>query len=91
MFPKNGYIGGQVGVLAGHDEGAAAGGRIASLIKTAKLNCIELYARLKTALGAIAAVDLNNRSMTCYPGSSSLRQAETRVPRSHRLRKIDLV
>ena len=31
-------------LFAGHDEGAAAWGRIASLIQTAKLNGVEPYA-----------------------------------------------
>ncbi|WP_353621972.1 MULTISPECIES: transposase domain-containing protein [unclassified Labrenzia] len=35
---------------AGHDEG----GRIASLIETAKINGVELFAYLKTPLKAIA-------------------------------------
>ena len=42
-------------LFAGHDEGAAAWGRIASLIETAKLNRVEPYAWLKATLEAIAA------------------------------------
>ena len=42
-------------LFAGHDEGAAAWGRIASLIETAKLNGVEPYAYLKATLEAIAA------------------------------------
>ena len=42
-------------LFAGHDEGAAAWARIASLIETAKLNGIEPYAWLKATLEAIAA------------------------------------
>ena len=42
-------------LFAGHDEGAAAWGRIASLIETAKLNGVEPYAWLKATLEAIAA------------------------------------
>ena len=42
-------------LLAGHDEGAAAWGRIASLIETAKMNGVEPYAYLKATLEAIAA------------------------------------
>ena len=42
-------------LFAGHDEGVAAWGRIASLIETAKLNGIEPYAYLKATLKAIAA------------------------------------
>ena len=39
----------------GHDEGAAAWGRVASLIETAKMNGVEPYAYLKATLEAIAA------------------------------------
>ena len=42
-------------LFAGHDEGAAAWGRIASLIATAKMNGVEPLAYLKTVLEAIAA------------------------------------
>ena len=42
-------------LFAGHDEGAAAWGRIASLIETAKMNAVEPYAYLKATLEAIAA------------------------------------
>ena len=42
-------------LFAGHDEGAAAWGRIASLIETAKMNGVEPYAYLKATLEAIAA------------------------------------
>ena len=42
-------------LFAGHDEGAAAWGRMASLIETAKLNGVEPYAYLKATLEAIAA------------------------------------
>ena len=48
-------------LFAGHDEGAAAWGRIASLIETAKLNRIEPYAWLKATLEAIAAGHPNSR------------------------------
>ena len=41
-------------LFAGHDEGAAAWGRIASLIETAKMNRVEPYAYLKATLEAIA-------------------------------------
>ena len=41
-------------LFAGHDEGAAAWGRIATLIETAKMNGVEPYAYLKTTLEAIA-------------------------------------
>ncbi len=42
-------------LFAGHDEGATAWGRIASLIETAKLNGVEPYAYLKATLKAIAS------------------------------------
>ncbi len=42
-------------LFAGHDEGAAAWGRIASLVETAKLNGVEPYAYLKATLKAIAS------------------------------------
>ena len=48
-------------LFAGHDEGAAAWGRIASLIETAKLNRVEPYAWLKATLEAIAAGHPNSR------------------------------
>ena len=42
-------------LFAGHDEGAAAWARIASLIETAKMNGIDPHAYLKATLEAIAA------------------------------------
>ncbi len=42
-------------LFAGHDEGAAAWGRVASLIETCKMNGIEPYAWLKSTLEKIAA------------------------------------
>lgn len=42
-------------LFAGHDEGAKAWGRIASLIETAKLNAIEPFAYLTATLEAIAS------------------------------------
>ena len=42
-------------LFAGHDEGATAWGRIASLIETAKLNGVEPYAYLRATLKAIAS------------------------------------
>ena len=41
-------------LFAGHDEGGAAWGRIASLIETCKLNGVEPFAYLKATLEAIA-------------------------------------
>ena len=48
-------------MFAGHNEGAAAWGRLASLIETAKLNGVEPYAWLKATLEAIAAGRLSSR------------------------------
>ena len=48
-------------LFAGHDEGAAAWARIATLIETAKLNGIEPYAWLKATLEAIANGHPNSR------------------------------
>ena len=48
-------------LFAGHDEGAAAWGRIASLIETAKLNGVNPHAWLKATLEAIAAGHPNSR------------------------------
>ncbi|MFV0302156.1 MAG: transposase, partial [Paracoccus sp. (in: a-proteobacteria)] len=42
-------------LFAGHDEGAIAWGRIASLIETCKINGVEPFAWLKATLTAIAA------------------------------------
>ncbi len=49
------------GLPSAADEGAAAWGRIASLIETAKLNRVEPYAWLKATLEAIAAGHPNSR------------------------------
>ena len=51
----------QNALFAGHDEGAAAWARIASLIEIAKLNRVEPYAWLKATLEAIAAGHPNSR------------------------------
>jgi transposase len=48
-------------LFAGHDEGARAWGRIASLIATAKVNDVEPFAYLKATLEAIAAGHPANR------------------------------
>ena len=48
-------------LFAGHDEGAAPWGHIASLIEIAKLNGVEPYAWLKATLEAIAAGHPNER------------------------------
>ncbi len=47
--------------FAGHDEGARAWGRIASLIETCKMNAVEPYAWLKSTLEKIAAGHPNSR------------------------------
>ena len=41
-------------LFAGHDEGAAAWGRIASRLETCKINCVEPYAWLESTLEKIA-------------------------------------
>ena len=41
-------------LFAGHDEGAAAWGRIASLVETCKMNRVEPYAWLESTLEKIA-------------------------------------
>ena len=48
-------------LFAGHDEGAAAWGRIASLIETAKLNGVNPHDWLRATLEAIAAGHPNSR------------------------------
>ena len=48
-------------LFAGHDEGARAWGRIASLIETSKMNGVEPYAWLKDTLEKIAAGHPNSR------------------------------
>ena len=48
-------------LFAGHDEGARAWGRIASLIETCKMNGVEPYAWLKETLEKIAAGHPNSR------------------------------
>ena len=62
-------------LFAGHDEGAAAWGRIASLIETAKLNRVEPHAWVKATLEAIAAGHPNSRIDELlpwnFPSSSS--------------------
>ena len=48
-------------LFAGHDEGAVAWGRIASLIETAKLNGVNPHAWLRATLEAIAVGHPNSR------------------------------
>ena len=48
-------------LFAGHDEGARAWGRIASLIETCKMNRVEPYTWLKDTLEKIADGHPNSR------------------------------
>ena len=62
-------------LFAGHDEGAKAWGRIASLIETAKINGVEPFAYLKATLEAIAQGHPKDRldeplPWNCAPASS---------------------
>ena len=72
-------------LFAGHDEGAAAWGRIASLIETCKMNGVEPYAWLKCTLEKIADGHPQSRIRELLPGTSTRRQAEVKVGSSHRL------
>ena len=54
-------------LFAGHDEGARAWGRIASLIETCKMNGVEPYAWLKDTLEKIAAGHPNSRIEELLP------------------------
>ena len=54
-------------LFAGHDEGAAAWGRIASLIETCKMNGVEPYAWLKSTLEKIAAGHPQSRIRELLP------------------------
>ena len=58
-------------LFAGHDEGAAAWGRIATLIETAKMNGVSPYAYLKATLEAIAAGHPASRIDELLPWSHS--------------------
>ena len=51
----------KIALFAGHDEGARAWGRIASLIETRKMNGVEPYAWLKDTLEKIASGHPNSR------------------------------
>ena len=73
-------------LFAGHDEGAAAWSRIASLIETCKMNGVEPYACLKSTLEKIAAGHPQSRIHEMCPGPSTPRQTEAKVGHSHRLR-----
>ena len=54
-------------LFAGHDEGAAAWGRIASLIETCKMNGVEPYAWLKSTLEKIATGHPQSRIRELLP------------------------
>ena len=54
-------------LFAGHDEGARAWGRIASLIETCKMNGVEPYAWLKDTLQKIAAGHPNSHIEELLP------------------------
>lgn len=56
-------------LFAGHDEGGAAWGRIASLIETCKINGIEPFAYLKATLAAIASGHPQSRIDDLLPWS----------------------
>ena len=56
-------------LFAGHDEGAFAWGRIASLTQTARLNGVEPYVWLKATFEAIAAGHPNDRLDDLLPWS----------------------
>ncbi len=56
-------------LFAGHDEGAAAWGRVASLIETCKMNGVEPYAWLKSTLEKIAAGHPQSRIHELLPWS----------------------
>ena len=50
-----GHLNRKNALFAGHDEGGAAWGRLASLVETCKINIVEPFAYLKSTLEAIAA------------------------------------
>ena len=54
-------------LFAGHDEGAAAWGRIASLLETCKMNGVEPYVWLKSTLEKIAAGHPQSRVRELLP------------------------
>ena len=56
-------------LFAGHDDGAAAWGRIASLLETCKMNGVEPYAWLKSTLEKIAASHPQSRIRELLPWS----------------------
>ena len=58
-------------LFSGHDEGAAAWGRISSLIETASFNGVELYAYLKETLEAIAAGHRRSNIAELLPWNST--------------------
>ena len=54
-------------LFAGHDEGAAAWGRIASLLETCKMNGVEPYTWLKSTLVKIASGHPQSRIQELLP------------------------
>jgi len=56
-------------LFAGHDEGGAAWGRLASLVETCKINNVEPFAYLKSTLEAIAADHPKSRIDDLLPWS----------------------
>ena len=58
-------------LFAGHDEGAAAWGRVASLIETCKMNGVEPYAWLKSTLEKTAAGHPQSRIHELLPRMGS--------------------
>ena len=54
-------------LFAGHDEGAAAWGRIASLLETCKMNGVEPYVWLKSTLEKIAGGHPQSRIRELLP------------------------
>lgn len=62
-------LGRENALFAGHDEGGRAWGHIASLIETAKMNGLEPFAYLKTALEGIARGHKDNRIDELLPGA----------------------
>ena len=53
--------------FAGHDEGAAAWGRTASLVETCKMNGVEPYAWLESTLEKIAGGHPQSRIRELLP------------------------
>ena len=72
---------------AGHDEGAAAWARIASLIETCKMNGVKPYAWMKSKLETIAAGHPQSKIDELLPWNfDQAASKQVKVRRSHRLR-----